>query len=58
MDESADIDTINHQSCTMDSQLSDIGDDFWSKDLHDMEIAEFVEDRGPCHTLDLKYHVL
>lgn len=41
----------------MDSQLSDIGDDFWSKDLHDMEIAEFVEDRGPCRTLNLKDHV-
>lgn len=58
-DTDSECDSQETQSslCTLDSQLSDIGDDFWSTDLHDVEIAEFGEDHGPCHTLDHKDHV-
>ncbi len=56
-DSESDSQETQSSLCTLDSQLSDIGDDFWSSDLHDVEIAEFGEDHGPCHTLDPKDHV-
>lgn len=37
--------------------MSNIGDDFWYGDFHDVETAEFGEEHGPCHTLDPKDHV-
>lgn len=55
-DNESDSQETQSSLCTLDSQLNDNGDDFWSSDLHDVEIAEFGEEHGPCHTFDPKDH--
>jgi hypothetical protein len=49
---------IQSSLCTSDSQMSEIDDeDFWSPELHNVEIPVFEEEFGPSHQLSPLDHL-